>query len=104
MTNNNTNFLYILLPALLTIDVVVKIYNYKAYTSGMPVQLNPQWKMWCYYLLVSFIIVGLNLIFGLATKEFKLLATTLLLPLILALVIIPGRYYLKRIVLIKFWK
>ncbi len=104
LTNNNTNFLYILLPALLTIDVVVKIYNYKAYTSGMPVQLNPQWKMWCYYLLVSFIIVGLNLIFGLATKEFKLLATTLLLPLILALVIIPGRYYLKRIVLIKFWK
>ncbi len=104
LTNNNTNFLYILLPALLTIDVVVKIYNYKAYTSGMPAQLNPQWKMWCYYLLVSFIIVGLNLIFGLATKEFKLLATTLLLPLILALVIIPGRYYLKRIVLIKFWK
>lgn len=104
LTNKNTNFLYILLPSLLIIDVAYKIYNYKIYTSGMPAQLNPQWKMLCYYLLVSCIIVGFNLIFGLATKEFSLLATTLLLPLILALIIIPGRYYLKRFVLIKYWK
>ncbi len=104
MLNNNTNFLFILLPTLLILDVALKIYNYKVYTSWMPTQLSPFWKVMCYYLLVSCIIVGLNLICGIATKAFSLFATTLILPLILAFIMIPVRYFLKRILLVKFWK
>ncbi len=104
MLNSNTNFMFILLPTLLIIDVAIKIYNYKMYTSWMPTQLSPLWKILCYYLLVSCIIVGLNLICGIATKSFNLFATTLILPLILALIIIPVRYFLKRILLVKYWR
>lgn len=104
MLNANTNFMFILLPALLIFDVALKAYNYKTYTSWLPSKLSPQWKIWCFYFLVSCIVVGLNLICGIATKEFSLFATTLILPLILAFVLIPFRYYFKRIVLVKYWK
>lgn len=104
MLNANTNFMFILLPALLIFDVALKAYNYKTYTSWLPSKLSPQWKIWCFYFLVSCIVVGLNLICGIATKEFSLFATTLILPLTLAFVLIPFRYYFKRIVLVKYWK
>ncbi len=104
MLNSKTNFLFILLPSLLLIDVALKIYNYKVYSSWMPTQLSPFWKIMCFYLLSSCIIVGLNLIFGIATKDFSLFATTLILPLILAFIVIPVRYFLKRILLVKFWR
>ncbi len=104
MLNANTNFMFILLPALLIFDVALKAYNYKTYTSWLPSKLSPQWKIWCFYFLVSCIVVGLNLICGIATKEFSLFATSLILPLVLAFVLIPFRYYFKRIVLVKYWK
>ncbi len=103
MINPNTTFLYILLPALLIFDVCLKAYNYKVYSSWMPNKLSPQWTIWCYFFLAVCIVVGLNLIFGLAVKEFSLFATTLLLPIILAFLLIPVRYYAKQIVLVKYW-
>ena len=102
--NVNTNFLYILLPSLLIIDVILKFYNYKKYRGWMPSQMLPQWQIWCYTLLSMGCIIGLNFIFGLNTTNFELFANTLVLPLAIILVLLPIRYYLKRIILVKFWK
>lgn len=100
----STNFLYILLPALLLIDVVWKFYNYKMYSSWLPSQINPNWKIWTFFLLSSCIVVGLNLIFGVATKDFIYYATTLILPILILFVALPVRYYIKKFALVKYWK
>lgn len=104
LLNNNTNFLFILLPGLLIIDVIVKFYNYKKYRGWLPSQIMPQWKIWIYALLFAGCIIGLNFICGLNTTNFNLFATTLILPLVILFAMLPVRYYLKRIILVKYWK
>lgn len=104
LLNNNTNFLFILLPGLLIIDVIVKFYNYKKYRGWLPSQMMPQWKIWIYALLFAGCIIGLNFICGLNTTNFNLFATTLILPLVILFAMLPVRYYLKRIILVKYWK
>lgn len=101
---NTVNFLYIVLPALLLIDVGIKFYNYKKYLSWLPSQMMPQWKMWCICLAVICCTIGLNVIFGFGYMSFDNYSTTLLLPISLILILLPIRYYVKRFILIKFWK
>ncbi len=103
-TFSSTNFLYILLPALLLIDVAWKFYNYKMYSSWLPNQINPNWKIWAFFLLSSCVVVGLNLIFGVATKDFTYFATTLILPIVILFIVLPLRYYIKKYALVKYWK
>lgn len=104
LINNSTNFLYILLPALLIIDILVTFYNYKKYKSWMPKPMLQQWKIWCIALLISAVVVGLNFICGLTPARFSEFATTTFLPIILSFIIFPMRYYIKRFLLIKYWK
>ncbi len=103
-TFGSTNFLYILLPALLIIDIIWKFYNYKTYSSWLPNQLIPSWKIWAFFILSSCVVVGLNLIFGIATGIFSHYATTLILPIILLFIVFPMRYYMKKFALVKYWK
>ena len=102
LINNSTNFLYILLPALLIIDILVTFYNYKKYKSWMPKPILQQWKIWCIALLISAVVVGLNFICGLTPARFSEFATTTFLPIILSFIIFPMRYYIKRFLLIKY--
>ena len=102
--NSNTNFLFILLPALVIIDVLIKFYNYKKYRGWLPSQMIPQWQIWLYSILGCGVVVGLNFIFGLNTTNFDLYATTLILPMLMIIALLPIRYYLKRYMLIKYWK
>ena len=104
LINNSTNFLYILLPALLIIDILVTFYNYKKYKSWMPKPMLQQWKIWFIALLISAVVVGLNFICGLTPARFSEFATTTFLPIILSFIIFPMRYYIKRFLLIKYWK
>ncbi len=104
LCNPKTNFLFVLLPALLILDVFYKIYTYKKYSSWMPEKISPQWVIWGYFFLSVSIVVGLNLIFGLAIKQFSLFATTLILPIVLLFLLLPIRYYAKRLILVKYWK
>ena len=104
LINNNTSFLYILLPALLLIDIAVRLYNYKKYKSWMPNPLLQQWKIWAVALLISAVVVGLNFICGMNPSNFSEFATTTILPIILAFVIFPFRYYFNRFLLIKYWR
>lgn len=102
--NSNTKFLFILLPALVIIDVLIKFYNYKKYRGWLPSQMIPQWQIWLYSILGCGVVVGLNFIFGLNTTNFALYATTLILPMLMIIALLPIRYYLKRYMLIKYWK
>ena len=104
LLNTNTNFLFVLLPALFLIDVVLKAYNFYRYRSWLPSKMTSQWQIWIYTLLTIGIVVGLNFIFGLNTNNFAQYATTLLLPILMILDILPIRYYTKRFMLIRFWK
>lgn len=104
LTYSKTNFLFILLPALTIIDVVYKFYNYRNYNGWIPTKIKPQWQVWLIYFIASLAVVGLNFAFGLAVKPFELFATTLVLPLAIIFIMIPLRYYLKRLLLVKFWK
>ena len=102
--NSNTNFLFILLPGLTIIDVIIRFYNYKKYKAWIPSQMMPQWQLWLYTIVALGVIIGLNFIFGLNTTNFNLFATTLILPILMIIAILPIRYYLKRFMLIKYWK
>ncbi len=102
--NYNTNFLYILLPALTIIDIVYKFYNFKKYKGWLPSQMMPQWQIWTYFILSVGCVIGLNFIFGLNTYNFELYATTLILPILILFIIFIVRYYLKRFIIIKFWR
>ena len=104
LINNSTNFLFILLPALLVVDVVWKLYNFLKYKSWLPSQMIPQWQIWALFLIISGLIVCLNFICGLGMSNFSYYATSLILPLILAFIIMPIRYYIKRFALIKYWE
>lgn len=102
--NQNCNFLYILLPALLLIDIGYKFYNYKKYKSWLPSQMLPQWQIWLYFGLVCACIIALNFICGLNTTNFALYSTTLILPLVMVIILVPIRYYMKRFIIVKYWK
>lgn len=102
--NANTNFLYILLPALLIVDICVKFYNYKKYQGWMPNPMLQQWKIWLITLIAIALVVGINFICGLSPARFAEFATTTILPILMILVLFPFRYYLKRFLLIKYWK
>ena len=91
LLNTNTNFLFVLLPALFLIDVVLKAYNFYRYRSWLPSKMTSQWQIWIYTLLTIGIVVGLNFIFGLNTNNFAQYATTLLLPILMILDILPIR-------------
>ena len=102
--NQNCNFLYILLPALLLIDIGYKFYNYKKYKSWLPSQMLPQCQIWLYSGLVCACIIALNFICGLNTTNFTLYSTTLILPLVMVIILGPIRYYMKRFIIVKYWK
>lgn len=102
--NSNTNFLYILLPALLLIDIFLKFYNYKKYQSWLPNPMLQQWKLWLITLICCAFVVSLNFIFGLSPANFSAYATTTILPILMIFVVLPIRFYLKRYMLIKYWR
>ncbi len=102
--NANTNFLYILLPALLIVDICVKFYNYKKYQGWMPNPMLQQWKMWLITFIAIALVVGINFICGLSPARFSEFATTTIILILMILVVLPFRYYLKRFLLIKYWK
>ena len=104
ITNYRTNFLYILLPALLICDVIYKFFNHRNYSGWIPSRIKAQWQVWLEFTLSEILIVGLNFAFGMASKPFELFATTLILPLSILILMIPVRYYLKRLLLVKFWR
>ena len=102
--NHATNFLFIVLPAILLLDVAIKAYNYKIYSSWFPKQMLAPWKIWTITIFLVGAIIGLNAIWGLGSSEFARYSTTLLLPIFLVLLIVPVRYYVKRFMLVKYWR
>lgn len=102
--NGKTDFLYILLPALLVIDLTIKIYNYKKCSGWMPAKILPQWAIWLLFIAISGAIVGINFACGMSGANFALYGNTVILPIIMTFAVIPFRYYLNRLVLVKYWK
>ncbi len=102
--NHSTNFIYILLPALFLIDVAWKFVNYKRLKASLPSQILPQWQIWALYLIIAGLIICLNFICGLSSSTFTLFATTIVLPLVLGMIVLPVYYYIKRFLIIKHWK
>ena len=62
------------------------------------------WEIFGYTLLIVAAIIGINFIFGLNTNNFELYATTTLLPVILTIVALPVAYFIKRALIVKYWK
>ena len=93
-----------MLPLLYLIDVAVKAYNNAKYTSWEPAPMKSQWLVWLMTALVCGVVIGLNFAFGMNSENFSLYATTLILPIVVTLVLLPLRYYIKRYILIKYWK
>lgn len=104
MLNSKFNFLYLFLPTLLLVDVGVKAYNMVKFKSWLPKQIIPHWKVWTITFALFAICVGLNFAFGMAVNKFSLFATTTILPILLILIVVPLRYYIKRYLLIHKWK
>lgn len=102
--NVATNFLYIVLPALLIIDFAWKLYNFKIYTSWLPKQMLAPWKVWLMTVIFVGAVIGLNAFWGYGQAPFATFATTLILPILLILLLVPARYYVKRFMLVKYWR
>lgn len=104
LCNPKTNFMYILVPSLFILDVLWKFYNFKKYKGWLPSQMKPQWQIWGLFFLISGFTVGLNFICGMNNSNFVLYATTTILPILIAFINLPLRYYIKRLILVKYWK
>lgn len=102
--NPSTNFLFVLLPALFIFDIVWEFYNFKVYSSWFPKQMFAPWKIWSITILVIGSIVALNTLWAYGLTPFSKMATTIILPIVLTLVWLPARYYLKRFMLVKYWR
>ncbi len=103
LTNPNTSFLYIIIPGAYFIDVCAKISALKN-TSWEPKPMLPQWFMWLMTLMCCGVVVGLNFLFGMNLETISVYYTTLILPILSILVVLPFRYYVKRNLYIKKWK
>lgn len=104
LINTSTNFLYIVLPALLLVDVAWRFYNYKKYKGWLPSQMLPQWQIWALFFIIAGLIICLNFVCSMSPSNFANYATTTILPLVMIFVALPARYYFKRIILVKYWK
>ncbi|MBQ8792091.1 MAG: PadR family transcriptional regulator [Clostridia bacterium] len=104
LINANTSFLYYLLPALLLIDLAYRIYKFKMSRGWLPKQMLPQWAIWVGFVGLCAIVTAINFACGLASASFDLFATSLILPMVIGLVVLPVRYYTKRIAIVKYWR
>jgi len=103
LTNPNTSFLYIIIPGAYFIDVCAKLSALKN-TSWEPKPMLPQWFMWLMTLLTCGVVVGLNFLFGMNIESLSLYYTTLILPIVSIIAVLPFRYYVKRNLFIRKWK
>ncbi|MBE7073789.1 MAG: hypothetical protein E7379_01710 [Clostridiales bacterium] len=104
LLNVNTDFLYILCPALLMIDVVYRIFKFKQSRGWLPKKMRSSWLVWFTLIFVSCGIIGLNFAFGLLNGPFSIFVNTLILPIITAISVFPIKYYIKKIVIVKHWR
>ncbi len=104
LLNPQTNFLFIALPAVVLIDVLCQGYNVLRHTSWEPKAMMNQLYLWGLTILGLGAAVGLNFAFGLNTSNFADFSATLILPLIAIVMILPVRYYIKRTIIIKYWR
>ena len=102
--NNTLNILYIIFPAVLLLDVAFAFYNYKFYSSWFPKQMLASWKIWTITAFIIGAIIGLNGIWGYGTTAFYYFSTTLVLPILFSILVFPVRYYIKRFLLVKYWR
>ena len=102
-TLQTTDFLYIVLPLALLIDVAIKLFALK-YTSWEPKPMLPQWLVWGLFVLSIGVVFGINFVFGMNPNDMLASATTLILPMALLLVLIPVRYYIKRFAYKAYWR
>ena len=102
--NATFNFLYIVLPLFTLAEACYRFYNYRKYSGWLPDQMMKESKMWVITLVSTLIIVALNVILGLGYKTFDYYSTTLILPILLIFTALPVKYYLKRVILVKFWR
>lgn len=104
LINTNTNFMFIVLPILLVFDIGYKLYNYRYYSGWIPTKIKPQWFIWLLSFTLILTVVGLNFAFGMAVKPFDLFATSVVLPSALIIITLPCSYFLKRAILVKYWR
>lgn len=99
-----TNFLYILLPLLSIAETVWKFNSYKNHTSWEPKPMLPQILVWLFALLGCGAIIGLNFAFGMTGASFLDFSNTIFYPLVCVLIYIPMYYYIKKALLVKFYR
>ncbi len=102
--SSQTNFLFILFPALYLVDVAFQGYNYARHTSWEPNPMMRQLYIWGLTIILAGVIVGANFGFGLTTNNFAEFATSVIIPLVAVIMVLPFRYYVKRAMLIKYWR
>lgn len=104
LLNAQTSFLFILLPALCLVEVIVQAYNLLRHTSWEPNPMIRQLYLWGWTILGLCAVVGLNFAFGFNGVNFADFATTLIIPVLAIIMLVPFRYYVKRTILIKYWR
>lgn len=102
--SSQINFLFILFPALYLADVAFQGYNYLRHTSWEPNPMMKQLYVWGLTLILAGVVVGVNFGCGLNTENFAEFATSIIIPIIAIIMVLPFRYYIKRTMLIKYWR
>ncbi len=102
--SSQTNFLFILFPALYLADVAFQGYNYLRHTSWEPNPIMKQLYVWGLALILAGVVVGVNFGCGLNTENFAEFATSIIIPIVAIIMVLPFRYYVKRAMLIKYWR
>ncbi len=102
--SSQTNFLFILFPALYLADVAFQGYNYLRHTSWEPNPMMKQLYVWGLALILAGVVVGVNFGCGLNTENFAEFATSIIIPIVAIIMVLPFRYYVKRAMLIKYWR
>ena len=63
-----------------------------------------QLYVWGLALILAGVVVGVNFGCGLNTENFAEFATSIIIPIVAIIMVLPFRYYVKRAMLIKYWR
>ena len=101
---HSTNFMYILIPLLFLGWTIYMFVYFKLYPSKKARQKFNQITNWIIFVLATLVIFVINILCGMQFETIPEYCTSLFLPILAVLIVLPINYYIKKFIYQKYSK